>query len=128
MLRILVVDHRPLFVLGLHTTLAQESDLELLTFPSESQRLAQLCALVNPHLLLLNAHLPALHLPALLFELAQSCPATHLLLLLEPSLEDSVDLQFLLQKWGGNRNYSNRRTAGRLAHCPAYGSQRWPLV
>ncbi len=126
MLSVLVVDHCPTFVRGLQANLAEAADIELITLPSENHQLAQSCRLMNPDLLLLNAHLPGLQLPELLVELSHGCPTTHLLLLLDPGMERTLDLQFLLQNRGGNRHYFHQRAISGVGHGhPHSGCWRW---
>lgn len=83
MLRVLLVDPRPLLFLGLRTLLENVPDITLLDARCDLQNLVRLASLHLPDVLIANTHFIDTQLQETLQALASVCPLINILLLVE---------------------------------------------
>lgn len=116
MIRVLLADNRPLVYAGLQTVLQPVRDLQLLPEVAH-QPWSSLCRQYKIDVLLVNAHLPGLHIESMLTEMRDTATQTAVLLLLETGQATSCDLHEILQSGGVTPFYRTTRWICGLTPC-----------
>ncbi|MFN8491037.1 MAG: response regulator transcription factor [Caldilineaceae bacterium] len=114
MLHILLADHNSLARVGMRAVLESIDDLVLLDEECDGHNLEQVCCQLKPDILILNISLLNLQLDEFIAHLQIISPSTRLLLRLDPSDLDKIDVQKLLKK--GNGCMLKSESAALLVH------------